>query len=34
MTKTIPNLTVRFPTDDEAAASQDTEWCEVMVGDE
>lgn len=25
---------VRFPTDDEAAASQDTEWCEVTVGDQ
>jgi len=34
MDKTIPNLTVRFPSDDEAAASQDTEWCEVIVGDE
>ena len=34
MTDTIPKLTVRFPSDDEAAASQDTEWCEVMVGDE
>ena len=34
MTSTLPTLTVRFPTDDEAAASQDTEWCEVMVGDE
>ena len=27
---TINDLTVRFPTDDEAAASQDTEWCEVV----
>jgi hypothetical protein len=34
MTQPMPNLTVRFPSDDEAAASQDTEWCEVMVGDE
>ena len=34
MTHTLPKLTVRFPSDDEAAASQDTEWCEVVVGDE
>jgi len=34
MTETIPKLTVRFPSDDEAAASQDTEWCEVTVGEE
>jgi SAM-dependent methyltransferase len=34
MTRTLPNLTVRFPSDDEAAASQDTEWCEVTIGDE
>jgi hypothetical protein len=34
MTDTLPNLTVRFPSDDEAAASQDTEWCEVVVGGE
>jgi SAM-dependent methyltransferase len=26
---TVDGLTVRFPSDDEAAASQDTEWCEV-----
>jgi hypothetical protein len=32
MTDTLPELTVRFPSDDEAAASQDTEWCEVIVG--
>ncbi|MDP9133732.1 MAG: methyltransferase domain-containing protein [Actinomycetota bacterium] len=25
-------ITVHFPSDDEAAASQDTEWCEVEVG--
>ena len=29
MTETLDDLTVHFPTDDEAAASQDTEWCEV-----
>jgi hypothetical protein len=34
MTDTLPELTVRFPSDDEAAASQDTEWCEVIVGEE
>jgi SAM-dependent methyltransferase len=34
MTDTVPTLNVRFPSDDEAAASQDTEWCEVMIGDE
>jgi len=27
-------IAVHFPTDAEAAASQDTEWCEVTVGDE
>ena len=31
MTDTLPELAVRFPSDDEAAASQDTEWCEVAV---
>ncbi|MDQ5832474.1 MAG: methyltransferase domain-containing protein [Actinomycetota bacterium] len=30
MPKTLTDLTVHFPTDDEAAASQDTEWCEVV----
>ena len=30
MSETITDLTVRFPSDDEAAASQDTEWCEVV----
>jgi hypothetical protein len=34
MTHALPQLTVHFPSDDEAAASQDTEWCEVTVGDE
>jgi SAM-dependent methyltransferase len=34
MTNTAPKLTVRFPSDEYAAASQDTEWCEVVVGDE
>ena len=34
MTDTLPKVSVRFPSDDEAAASQDTEWCEVKVGDE
>ena len=33
VTTTEP-ITVRFPTDAEAAASQDTEWCEVEVGGE
>jgi SAM-dependent methyltransferase len=31
---TITDLSVRFPSDDEAAASQDTEWCEVVAGGE
>ena len=31
MSETITALTVRFPSDDEAAASQDTEWCEVIA---
>jgi SAM-dependent methyltransferase len=31
MTDTLPRLSVRFPSDEEAAASQDTEWCEVAV---
>jgi SAM-dependent methyltransferase len=31
VTDTISQLAVRFPSDDEAAASQDTEWCEVVV---
>jgi SAM-dependent methyltransferase len=34
MTDTLPQLTVRFPSDEEAAASQDTEWCEVTVDGE
>jgi hypothetical protein len=34
MTQTLPDLVVRFPSDDDAAASQDTEWCEVTVGGE
>jgi predicted TPR repeat methyltransferase len=34
MTDTLPRLTVHFPSDDEAAASQDTEWCEVTIGDQ
>ena len=34
MTDTLPQLTVRFPSDEEAAASQDTEWCEVDVDGE
>jgi SAM-dependent methyltransferase len=34
MTQTLSQLTVRFPSDDEAAASQDTEWCEVRVDGE
>jgi len=34
MTDTLPQLTVRFPSDEEAAASQDTEWCEVHVDGE
>jgi SAM-dependent methyltransferase len=34
MTSTTPKLSVRFPSDEDAAASQDTEWCEVLVGDE
>ncbi|HYH89806.1 MAG TPA: methyltransferase domain-containing protein [Solirubrobacteraceae bacterium] len=29
---TTEPIHVRFPADDEAAASQDTEWCEVEVG--
>jgi hypothetical protein len=31
---TISHLSVRFPSDDEAAASQDTEWCEVVADGE
>jgi SAM-dependent methyltransferase len=31
VTDTTIELTVRFPSDDEAAASQDTEWCEVVA---
>jgi len=31
---TTEPIHVRFPADDEAAASQDTEWCEVEVGGE
>ena len=34
MSETITELTVRFPSDDEAAASQDTEWCEVVADGE
>ena len=34
MTLTLPRLRVRFPSDDEAAASQDTEWCEVIAAGE
>jgi predicted TPR repeat methyltransferase len=34
MTDTLPELSVRFPSDAEAAASQDTEWCEVTVDGE
>jgi SAM-dependent methyltransferase len=34
VTETLNDLTVRFPSDDEAAASQDTEWCEVVHGGE
>jgi SAM-dependent methyltransferase len=34
LSETITQLTVRFPSDDEAAASQDTEWCEVVVDGE
>jgi SAM-dependent methyltransferase len=34
VTETISQLSVRFPSDDEAAASQDTEWCEVVAGGE
>jgi SAM-dependent methyltransferase len=34
MRNTLPELTVRFPGDAEAAASQDTEWCEVTVDGE
>jgi predicted TPR repeat methyltransferase len=34
MTDTLPQLTVRCPSDEEAAASQDTEWCEVDVDGE
>ena len=34
MTDTVSQLSVRFPSDDEAAASQDTEWCEVTVDGE
>ena len=34
MSETIADLTVRFPSDDEAAASQDTEWCEVVYDGE
>ena len=34
VTDTAIDLTVRFPSDDDAAASQDTEWCEVTVDDE
>jgi SAM-dependent methyltransferase len=30
LSETITDLTVRFPSDAEAAASQDTEWCEVV----
>ena len=32
MTDAVTQLIVRFPTDAEAAASQDTEWCEVEAG--
>jgi SAM-dependent methyltransferase len=31
VSETSTDLTVRFPTDDDAAASQDTEWCEVLA---
>ncbi len=34
MNETITDLTVRFPSDDDAAASQDTEWCEVLADGE
>lgn len=36
MTETISQLSVRFPSDDddEPAASQDTEWCEVVADGE
>jgi len=34
LSETITQLTVRFPSDDEAAASQDTEWCEVVADGE
>ena len=34
MSETITGLTVHFPSDDEAASSQDTEWCEVVANGE
>ena len=34
MTASATDITVHFPSDEEAAASQDTEWCEVVVDGE
>ena len=34
MTETTTDLTVRFASDDQAAASQDTEWCQVVADGE
>jgi SAM-dependent methyltransferase len=34
LTASTTNITLRFPSDEDAAASQDTEWCEVVVGGE
>jgi SAM-dependent methyltransferase len=34
LTASATDITVHFPSDDEAAVSQDTEWCEVLVDGE